>query len=63
MVGDPRQLITDYVDTHPVDLVVVGRRGRGAFKRWAVSPFVRNFFSYGSSDCASKARAVNVISE
>ncbi|GAQ83968.1 universal stress protein family protein [Klebsormidium nitens] len=32
LVGDPRVLIPDYVEKHPVDLVVVGRRGRGMFK-------------------------------
>jgi nucleotide-binding universal stress UspA family protein len=32
LVGDPRDLIPDYVAKHSVDLVVVGTRGRGKFK-------------------------------
>lgn len=33
-VGDPREIIPNYVIKHKVDLVVVGTRGRGKLKRW-----------------------------
>eukprot|EP00243_Klebsormidium_subtile_P004664 TRINITY_DN18811_c0_g1_i1.p1 TRINITY_DN18811_c0_g1~~TRINITY_DN18811_c0_g1_i1.p1 ORF type:complete len:179 (+),score=59.02 TRINITY_DN18811_c0_g1_i1:344-880(+) len=45
--GDPRQLIPDYVTKHPVDMVVVGTRGRGKFK----SLFMGSVSSYLVSHC------------
>jgi nucleotide-binding universal stress UspA family protein len=33
LVGDLRELIPDYVSKHPVDMVVVGTRGRGKLER------------------------------
>jgi hypothetical protein len=33
LVGDPREVIPDYISKHPVDMVVVGTRGRGKFER------------------------------
>lgn len=48
VVGHPAEQIVHYADTHDIDHIVVGHRGRTLFERWLIGSVARQVVAYAN---------------